>query len=124
MPKVIRQTYMLSYRLYLLYMYSLDVWHEILSIVGRESKPRNSDFYQNVVFCQRGNTKRMAHVLSNPRSSRLIRTLLKSINHASKYRIYEKFHYFGAHFTEIRGFSMKKMLKMSKLDGFSRKWSK
>ena len=26
---------------------------------------------------------------------------LKSINHASKYRIYERYHYFGAHFTVI-----------------------
>ena len=59
---------------------------------------------QNLVilsFCQSGYTKRMAHILSNSRSSRPIRTPLKSINHASKYRIYEKFHYFGAHFTEI-----------------------
>ena len=64
-------------------------------------------------FRQRGNTKRMVHILSNLCSSRPIRTPLKSINHASKYRIYEKFHYFGAHFTKIRGFAMKKMLKMS-----------
>ena len=55
----------------------------------------------------------MAHILSNSRSSRPIRTPLKSINHASKYHIYEKFNYFGAHFTEIQGFAMKKMLKMS-----------
>ena len=63
--------------------------------------------------CQGGNTKRMVHILSNSCSSRPIRTPLQSVNHASKYRIYEKFHYFGAHFTEIRGFAMKKMLKMS-----------
>ena len=81
-------------------------------IVGRESKPRNSDIYQND-FCQHGNTKRMAHILSNSRSSRPIRTPLKSINHASKYRIYEKFHYFTANFTEIQGLTMKGMLKMS-----------
>ena len=47
----------------------------------------------------------MPHILSNSRSSRPIRTPLKSINHPSKYRIYEIFHYFGAHFTEIQGFS-------------------
>ena len=46
-------------------------------------------------------------------SSRSIRTPLESINHALKYRFYEKFYYFGAHFTEIRGFAMKEMLKMS-----------
>ena len=45
----------------------------------------------------------MEHIPSNSRSSRPIRTPLKSINHASKYRIFEKFHYFGAHFTEIWG---------------------
>ena len=38
------------------------------NIVSRESKPRNSDFYQKE-FCQRGNTKHMAHILSNSRSS-------------------------------------------------------
>ena len=63
----------------------------------------------------------MVNILSNSRSSRPIRTPLKSIDHASKSRIYEKFHYFGAHFTQIRGFAMKKMLKISKLNGFSQK---
>ena len=69
--------------------------------------------FTKTTFCQHWNTKRMVHILSNSRSSRPIRTPLKSINHASKYRIYEKFHYLGVHFTEIRGFAMKKMLKMS-----------
>ena len=69
--------------------------------------------FTKVTFCQCGNTKRTAHILSNSRPSKPIRTLLKSINHASKYCINEKFHYFGARFTEIRGFAMKKMLKMS-----------
>ena len=66
----------------------------------------------------------MVHILSNSRSSRPIRTPSKSINHGSKYRIYEKFHYFGAHFTEIQVFAMKKMPKMSLLDGFSQKKKK
>ena len=79
---------------------------------GRESKPHNSDFYQKDFF-QRGNTKRMAHILSNYRSSRPIKTPLKSINLASKCRIYENFHYLVAHFTKIRGFALKKMLKIS-----------
>ena len=35
----------------------------------------------------------MAHILSNSCSSRPIRTPLKSINHASKYCINEKFHF-------------------------------
>ena len=65
-------------------------------------------FFTKTTFCQRGNTKRIAHILSNSRSSRPIRTHLKSINHASKYRIYEKFHCFGAHLTEIRGVAVKK----------------
>ena len=82
-------------------------WH----FVSQESKPRNSDFYQNV-SCQRGNTKSKVHILSNSRSSRPIRTPLKSINLASKYHIYERYHYFGAHFTKIRCFAMKKMLKI------------
>ena len=78
--------------------------------------------FTKMTFCQRGNTKRMVHILSNSRISRPIRTPLKSINHALKYRIFEKFHYFGAHFSfEIQGFAMKKILKMSLLDGFSRK---
>ena len=64
-------------------------------------------------FCQGGNTKRIANILSNSHSSRPIRTPLKSTNHASKYCIFDKLHYFGAHFTEIQGFAMKKMLKMS-----------
>ena len=63
-------------------------------------------------FCQFGNTKRMAHILSNSHSSRPIRAPLKSINHGTKYPIYERYHYFGAHFTEIQDFTMKKMLKM------------
>ena len=70
--------------------------------------------FTKTTFFQCGNTNRMAHILSNSHSSRPIRFPLKSINHASKYGIYEKFH----HFTEIRGFTMTKMLKM---DGFSRK---
>ena len=69
--------------------------------------------FTKMAFCQCGHTKRMAHILSNSRSSRPIRTPLKSINSASKYLIYGKFHYFGSHFTEICGFALKKMLKMS-----------
>ena len=69
--------------------------------------------FTKTTFCQRGNTKSMEHILSKSRSSRPIRTALKSINYASKYCIYEKFHYFGAHFTEIRGFALRKILKMS-----------
>ena len=88
-------------------LFKLDFLH----IVDRESKPRNSDFYQNdFLSTQEGQTH---GTQSNSRSSRPIRTPLKSINHASKYRIYERYHYFGAHFTEIRCFAMKKMLKMS-----------
>ena len=88
-------------------------------IVSRESNPRNSDFSKTTI-CQCGNTKRLAHILSNSRSSRPIWALLKSTNHALKYRIYEQFHYFGAHFTEIWGIAMKMMIKMSLLDGFLR----
>ena len=40
----------------------------------------------------------MAHILSNSCSSRPLRTPLKSINHASKYPIYERYHYFDAQF--------------------------
>ena len=69
--------------------------------------------FTKMTFCQHGNTKHIAHILSNSRSSRPIRTPLKSIKHASKYGIYEKLHNFGAHFTKIQGFAMKKMLKMS-----------
>ena len=69
--------------------------------------------FTKTTFCQRGNTKRMGHILSISRSSRPMRTPLKSINHPSKYPIYEMYHYFGAHFTEIGCFAMKKMLKMS-----------
>ena len=56
--------------------------------------------FTNTTFCQRENTKLMAHILSNSPtcSSRPIRTPFKSINHASKYRIYERYHYFGANF--------------------------
>ena len=43
----------------------------------------------------------MVLILSNSRSSRPIRTHLKSINYASKYRIYVRYHYFGVHFTKI-----------------------
>ena len=64
----------------------------------------------------------MEHILSNSRSSRPIRTPLKSINHASKYCVYERYHYFGAHFTEIQRFAMKKMLIMSQLDGLPQKY--
>ena len=42
-----------------------------------------------------------------------LRRGIKSINHASKYRIYERYRYFGAHFMEIQCFAMKKMLKIS-----------
>ena len=69
-----------------------------LHIVGQESKPCTLIFTK-MTFCQRGNTKRMAHILSNSHSSRPIRTPLKSINHASKYCIYNRHHHFGAHFT-------------------------
>ena len=57
--------------------------------------------FNKTTFYQRGYTKRMAHIHSNSHRSRSIRTPLKSINHSSKYRIYEKFDYFGAHFTKI-----------------------
>ena len=63
----------------------------------------------------------MGHFLSNSPSSRPIRTPLKTINHDSKYGIYERYHHFGAYFTEIRSFAMKKMLEMTQLDGFQRK---
>ena len=46
--------------------------------------------FTKTTFCHRENTKRMAHILSNSR----IRTPLKSINHASKYRIYERYLFF------------------------------
>ena len=52
--------------------------------------------FTKTTFCQCGNTKRMAHILLNSCSSRPIRTPLKSITHASKYRIYENIYYFGA----------------------------
>ena len=70
--------------------------------------------FTKTTFCQGENTKGMAHILSTSHSSRPIRTPLKSIIHASKYRIYEKFHYLG--------FAMKKMLKMLLLDGFPQKY--
>ena len=79
--------------------------------------------FTKTIFCQCGNTKRMAHILSNSHSSRPIRTALKSINHASKYLIYERYHYFGSLFTMIRCFAMKKMLKMSQLGGLPRKYA-
>ena len=45
--------------------------------------------FTKTTFCQRGSTKRRAHILSNSCISRPIRIPFKSINHASKYRIYE-----------------------------------
>ena len=74
---------------------------------GDMSIPKSSVGSQNLVtlivtkttFCQRGNTKQMAHILPNSRSSRPVRTPVKSTNHASKYRIFEIYHYYGAHFT-------------------------
>ena len=54
--------------------------------------------FTKTTFCQCGNIKRMAHILSNSPSSRPIRTPLKSIYSASKYRIYDRYHQFGAHF--------------------------
>ena len=80
-------------------------------IVGRESKPRNSDFYQNDFLSMRDYQTHGANSVES-RSSRPIRSPLKSINHASKYRIYENFHYLGAHFTEIRGFCHEKDAQM------------
>ena len=81
-------------------------WKESLEhIVGRESKPLTK-----TTFCQGGNIKCMVHILSSSCSYRPIRTPLKSINHATKYRIYERYHYFRNHFTEIGCFAMKKML--------------
>ena len=85
--------------------------HEKAHIVGQESKPRSSDFYQTT--CHGGNIKPMAYILSNSRSSRQIRTPLKCINHASKCHIYERYHHVDAHFTELLCFAMKKTLKMS-----------
>ena len=41
--------------------------------------------FTKTTFCHCGNTKGMVHILSYYRSSRPIRTPLKSINHASKY---------------------------------------
>ena len=64
--------------------------------VGQKSKPGNSDFYPNKVFCQPHGTHSVKFSSSKP-----IRTPLQSINHASKYGIYERYHYFGAHFTDI-----------------------
>ena len=78
--------------------------------------------FTKTTFCQPGNTKCITHILSNSHGSRPIRTPLKSINYASKYPIYERYHYFGALFTEIQCFAMKKMLKMSQLDGLPRKY--
>ena len=83
-------------------------------IVCRESKPRNSDFYQTDFLSTWEYQTHGAHYVEFS-----LEPPLKSINHASKYSIFEKFNYFGAHFMEIQGFAMKKMLKMSLLDGFS-----
>ena len=77
-------------------------------IVGRESKPRNSDYFYQINFLSSGNTKCMTHILSNSRSFRPIRTPLKSINHASKYRIYEKFPLFWCLFYRDTRFSHEK----------------
>ena len=89
----------------------IRIFHRFISSI--RSQNLVTLIFTKTTFYQSGNTKRMAHILSNSHSSRLIRAPLKSINHASKYRIYEKFHYFGAHSTENRGFAIKKMLKMS-----------
>ena len=51
--------------------------------------------FTKTTFCQRGNTKHIEHILSYSRSSRPIRPTLKSINHASKCCIYERYHPFG-----------------------------
>ena len=96
---------------------------QIYSISLVESQNLVTLIFTKTTFCQHGNTKRMAHILSNSRSSRPIKTPLKSINHASKYPIYVRYHYFCAHFTEIGCFAMKKLLKMSYLDGLPRKYA-
>ena len=70
--------------------------HNVISSVGSHNLV--TLIFTKTTFCQRGNTKCMANILSNSCSSRPIRTPLKSINHASKYCIYERNHYFGAHF--------------------------
>ena len=51
------------------------IQHGILS-VGSQSLV--TLIFTKTTFCQRGNTKRMAHILSNSRSSRPIRTPLKA----------------------------------------------
>ena len=61
--------------------------HYCITSIG--SKNLETLIFSKTTFCQRGNTKRMAHILLNSRSSRTIRTPIKSINHASKYHIYE-----------------------------------
>ena len=40
--------------------------------------------FAKTTFCQRGNTKRMAHILSNSHISRPVRTPLKNIKHMLK----------------------------------------
>ena len=83
--------------------------HVRISLV--ESQNLVTLIFTQTTYCQCVNTKRMVNILSNSRNSRPIRPPLKRINHASKYRIYEGYHYFGAHFTKIRGFAMKMVLK-------------
>ena len=94
-------------------------------IVGQESKPCNSDFCKKTTFCQFRNAKRMAHILSNYRRSRPIRTPLKGINHASKYRIYDTFHYFWCSFYQDTRFCHEKAAQ-NVVTGwfFTKKWSK
>ena len=114
-------------------VFSLNKWHVVKYLQCNQqiqnflcrSSPKNDQMtipsvgIQNLVtliftkttFCQCGNTKRMAHILSNSLSSRPIKTPLKSINHASKYCIYENFLYFSALFTEIQGFAWKRCSK-------------
>ena len=83
-----------------------------LSLVGTQNLV--TLIFTKTTFCRLRNTKCMSHILSNSCSSRSIRTPLKSINHASKNCIYERYmyHYFGAHFTEMQCFAMKKMLSV------------
>ena len=91
---------------------------------SRSGVKASSLIFTKTTFCQRGNTKRMAHILSNFRSSGPIRTHLKSINHASKYRIYHgRSHHIGAHFTEIRCFAIKKDAQNVQTRFFPRKYA-
>ena len=71
-------------------------------ILIRESKPSNSEFYQND-FLSTLDTNYMAHILSNFHSSGPIRTPFKSIYHVSKYCSWVRYDYLGDHIVFYRG---------------------